>query len=126
MKNFDKNKNSILDFLGDINLENLNVLDFVNIDDIHENIDFDEITDIIRDGDGFNVDIIYYTKAMEYLMDNDPSLKESLGLASDMGFTPENLNSETLASILANEKLAEEWEDKRSEIESFLESLEWD
>ena len=116
----------ILDYLSSIEIDNLSVSDYIKLDNIHENIDFDEITEIIYSNNGFNVEIIYHHKAMEYLMDNDPSLKESLGLASDMGFTPENLNSETLASILASERIAQDWESKRGEIESFLESLEWD
>jgi hypothetical protein len=44
-------------------------------------------------------EIIYYSKAVNYLLENDASLRESLGLANDLGFTLDNLNSETLATI---------------------------
>ena len=44
-------------------------------------------------------EIIYYYKAIKYLSENDASLNESLELAFDMGFSLENLNSETLATI---------------------------
>ena len=44
-------------------------------------------------------EIIYYYKALEYLMEYDTSLVESLSLAEDFGLTPSNLNSETLATI---------------------------
>ena len=44
-------------------------------------------------------EIIYYHKALAYLMENDASLVESLSLAEDFGLTPSNLNSETLATI---------------------------
>jgi len=44
-------------------------------------------------------EIIYYSKAVNYLLENDASLRESLDLANDLGFTLDNLNSETLATI---------------------------
>jgi len=44
-------------------------------------------------------DILYYNRAMEYLSENDWTLTESLQLAHEMGFSLENLNSETLATI---------------------------
>ena len=44
-------------------------------------------------------DILYYNRAMEYLSENDWTLKESLQLAHDLGYSLENLNSETLATI---------------------------
>jgi len=37
---------------------------------------------------------------MEYLMDNDISLSESLALASDIGYETKELGSELLATIL--------------------------
>ena len=44
-------------------------------------------------------EIIYYNRAIKYLAENDSSLRESLSLASDLGYTLENLSSETLATI---------------------------
>ena len=44
-------------------------------------------------------DIIYYSRAMEYLSENDNRLTESFQLAHDLGYSLENLNSETLATI---------------------------
>ena len=44
-------------------------------------------------------EIIYYNRAIEYLSEHDWSLRESLSLANDFGFSCENLSSETLATI---------------------------
>lgn len=44
-------------------------------------------------------EVIYYHKAMKYLSENDPSLRESLEIAREYGFDVKNLNSETLATI---------------------------
>lgn len=65
-------------------------------------------------------DIIYYSKAMEFLKEHDPSLNESLGLASELGYDPSDLNSETLATLLNQQKLFEEWSELSSEIEEYF------
>src|ERR1700753_1717421 len=51
-------------------------------------------------------DIIYYSKAMEYLSENDASLIESLGLAQELGYTAGKLNSELLATLLYQQNLS--------------------
>ena len=56
-------------------------------------------------------EIIYYYRATEYLLENDSSLRESLDLASDMGCTLENLNSEVLATLLYQRNLLESIEE---------------
>lgn len=67
-----------------------------------------------------NVEIIYYSVAIEYLKENDPSLHESLRIASEYGFTPDNLSSEVLASLLASENEREMWYEFESELEEFI------
>jgi len=47
----------------------------------------------------YEQEIIYYSKAMNYLIENDPSLRDSLGIAEEYGSSLESLSSETLASI---------------------------
>lgn len=42
---------------------------------------------------------IYYSSAMKYLAENDPTLTESLELAEDYGYKPSQLNSCLLATI---------------------------
>ena len=47
----------------------------------------------------YEQEIIYYHNAIEYLSNNDSSFTNSLKLASELGFSCENLNSETLATV---------------------------
>jgi len=64
----------------------------------------DEIQEELQDNGFFTEDIIYYSRAIEYLKENDPSLSESLELAAECGFETQNLNSELLASLHASRK----------------------
>jgi hypothetical protein len=85
-------KDSSLD--GHIDIDYILNKEFDNEDDLKE-----EILEHIR-----QQDIIYYATAMEYLRENDPSLRDSLSLASDICCELESLNSETLATILFHNK----------------------
>lgn len=88
------------------------------------NESFEELETLLNDGDAFNQEVIYYQSAMEYLKANDDSLIESLSLASDMGYSLDNLNSEILASLLKTQNTREDWEECKSEIEDFFEELQ--
>tara|TARA_R110000751_G_scaffold44694_1_gene102065 strand:- start:69 stop:503 length:435 start_codon:yes stop_codon:yes gene_type:complete len=66
--------------------------------------DSDQIYDALKENGFFDVEIIYYSKAMEYLKEHDNSLSESVELATEYGYTLENINSETLASLHASRK----------------------
>lgn len=85
-------------------------------EDVYE--DIDTIRSEVEDN--LNIEIIYYSNAIEYLMENDPSLNESLRIASEFGFTPDNLNSEVLASLLASENERDIWYEFESELEDFI------
>jgi hypothetical protein len=50
-------------------------------------------------------EIIYYSNAVQYLLDHDTSFNESLILAHDLGFEVENLNSEVLATLHYQDQL---------------------
>lgn len=71
-----------------------------NLENIKEQnfCDFDEFKQYLIDV--YNNEIIYYDTALEFLKNNDTSLKNSLKLASDLGLELKNLNSEILASLL--------------------------
>ena len=71
----------------------------------------------------FDEEIIYYSRALEYLSENDPSLRESLELAAGMGYGVGDLNSELLASILASEKNRKTWSSHRDEITEMIEAI---
>lgn len=90
-------------------------------DEDHQN--FDDLQQAIEDGNGFDIEIIYYSNAIEYLRDNDASLRESLELAADMGYEVKNLNSEILASLLASQNSRSEFAELETEINDFFEKL---
>ena len=111
----------IEDFLRGLNVENLDVLEYVDVDEVNS---FDDVYEAIEDANGFDVEIIYYRSAMEYLMHHDTSLSESLEIASDMGFEVKNLSSEVLASLLASQRCREDFESWRDTIDEFFDELE--
>ena len=112
----------IEEFLSELNTE-MDVLNCIDIDNIDHEDAFESIVDMINDNNGFNIDIIYYSKAIEFLSKNDPSLNESLSLAHDMGFTVDNLNSEVLASLLKTENVKNDFYELEDEINDFFEEL---
>jgi len=64
---------------------------------------------------------IYYSNAIDYLKENDSSLKESLEIAAEYNYTLENLSSETLASLLASK---EERENFKIDLSALIEDIE--
>ena len=114
----------ISDFLETLISENKIDIDinyFTNYNDFNS---FDEISEHLDDQGAFNIDIIYHSVAIEYLSENDPSLQESLSLASELGYETENLNSELLASLLASQEVRNDFYNLESEITTFFEELE--
>lgn len=101
--------------LQDLSLEYLgeDATEFINcLDELDEYTDTHQIFDDLHDNGFFTVDIIYYSKAIEYLKENDPSLCESLEIASEYDYSLQNLNSEALASLHASRDRENKfWED---------------
>tara|TARA_R110000796_G_scaffold23743_2_gene67903 strand:+ start:4701 stop:6710 length:2010 start_codon:yes stop_codon:yes gene_type:complete len=81
---------------------------------------FDELEEAVDNNGFFQQEVIYYATAMNYLREEDNSLTESLGLAADMGYQTENINSELLASILKSERVRESFYELRTEIDDFF------
>jgi hypothetical protein len=79
--------------------------------------DLDDLKNELKEyfEDSINEDVIYYSVAIDYLKENDPSLKNSFNLAVELGYTLDNINSEVLASLLKTQK-------NQKEFEEFLES----
>jgi hypothetical protein len=100
--------------------ENINNVDFEAYLSGEEFTTFEEVRDLLEENNAFNVEIIYYSEAMRYLMQNDNSLRNSLELAADFGYELKNLNSETLASLLASENARNEFYELESEIINIL------
>lgn len=121
--NNDIMKTKIENFLSKLSTE-VDVLNLIDIDNIDHDNAYDSIYEMIDDNDGFNIEIIYYSRAMDYLRENDPSLNRSIEIASDMGFSLNDINSETLASLLASQNAREDFSELEDEINDFFLELE--
>ena len=115
-----ENKTEIkLNLLENIYIENLNIVEFIehdfeyirNADDLYEELESNE---------AFNIDIIYYSRAMTYLSENDFSLSESIEIAVQHGYSLENINSELLASLHASQKAREDFWRCKNDINEIL------
>jgi hypothetical protein len=106
-------------FLNTLSCENVDIAYFAT-----EDTDtFEALRDAIYDGNGFDVEIIHYTNAIEYLKENDPSLRDSVEIANDMGYTTDSINSELLASLLASRNARIDFDELEDDITDFLEEL---
>ena len=61
-------------------------------------------------------EVIYYSNAIKYLQENDPSLCDSMAIAQEMGYSPKDLNSELLATMLKQQNDKEELSKLEDEI----------
>lgn len=102
----------------------ITVLDYVDIEQINTPFAFDDIFEQIAVNGGFDIEIIYYSEAIDYLSDNDPSLSESIGLAIERGFSLDSLDSATLASLLASQTERDDFCNLADEINAFFEELD--
>lgn len=121
--NYDEACTRIEDFLSSLYCEDLEILDFVNIGGLDIEDPFFDIESTIRDNHGFNVEIIYYTVAMDYLREHDPSLTDSMNIAAEYGYEAQNIDSELLASLLASRQTETQFYELRTEIEVFFEEI---
>ena len=103
---------------------NDNLINYVDIEAIDENDAFTSIYEMIEENYGFNCEVIYYSNAIRYLQENDPSLRESLEIAAEYGYEVKILNSEILASLLKSQNVRDEFLYFRDEINEFFQELE--
>ena len=106
--------------------QDIDILYHTTIEDIDINNAFESIYEMLDNNRAFNVEIIHYSNAIEYLKENDPSLNESLSIAEEYGYTPSKLNSEVLASLLASRNALEEFNELQTEIEEFFNEIQED
>ncbi len=115
-------KTKIENFLQNLETE-IDILNCIDIDNIDMNNAYESIYEMIEDSNGFNIEIIYYHKAMEFLLNNDNSLRDSFEIASELGYNVSDLNSEILASLLASKLVREEFCELEDEINNFFEDI---
>ena len=94
--------------------------DYLDEDDIEDINDVDDLYNDLDNDEAFNIDIIYYSRAMTYLSENDFSLSESIEIAVQHGYSLENINSELLASLHASQKARDDFHGITDEIDEIL------
>ena len=100
-------------------LELIDIFKYFNKE--NENFIFDDFREYIVESI-LNFEIIYYSKAIEYLKENDNSLTRSLEIADELGLELANLNSELLATLLYQDKLYNELWEIENEIMQYFEN----
>ena len=118
------------EFLSSVELKDgYNVSDYLNINSnnllsIRESdTHFCYIREMLEDKNAFDTEIIFYSTAIAFLSENDPSLRDSLELAYDIGYDAKDLTSEVLATLLATDMCRDEFESKEDEINEFFTNL---
>lgn len=97
-------------------LQNSIDLDYILNSEFNDLEEFNEtLTDYINE-----YEIIYYSVAIDFLRDNDTSLRESLEIAEEYGYSPKNLSSEILATLLFQKYAHNEAGELIEEIENLL------
>ena len=107
------------EFFKSLDLD-FNILDYIDLDNIES---FEDLAEQLEDKFAEIGEIIYYSNALNYLEENDPSLRESTQIANEMGFETENINSELLASLHNEQRLREQFYELQDEIEDFFDNL---
>jgi len=114
----------IVDFLIEIeNDTKIEILCNIELQHIDFENAFDSISEAIDENNGFDIEIIYYSDAMEYLTRNDNSLRESIEIALDYGYELKNINSELLASLLASQNSREQFNNYENEINELFKNI---
>lgn len=86
---------------------------------------YDELREAIENDNGFDIEIIYYSTAIQYLKDYDSSLNISIQIALEFGYELKNINSELLASLLASQIEREKFYSYENKISSFFNELNY-
>lgn len=92
--------------------------------DLSEFTSFDGLKDYVQDNNLLDGEIIYYSNAIKYLAENDASLRDSLEIAAEYGYSVENLSSEVLASLLYSRNLENEFYELEDKIASYYDDVE--
>ena len=80
--------------------------DYIDLEEILDDAqDLNEFEEAVQEGI-YETDVMYYTEAIKFLAEHDPSLKTSLELVAHCSL--ESLSSEILASALLQELLQDE------------------
>lgn len=110
----------IREFTESINMATM--WEHINVQEFNDCENTEDLREVLEENGYFNVEIIYYENAINYLRDNDPSFKRAFELAQEVDYRIIDLSSEVLASLVATDDLYEQWNKKEQEIQDFIDS----
>ena len=116
-------KNKIEKFLKSLKIDEVKIMDYINIEEIDLENPYDFILSKLDELGAFNIKITEYDDAIEYLKQNDFSLKESLQLAYSYNYNIKELDSKILASFLAGENAVNIFYDLKDDIDTFFNEI---
>ena len=115
----EERKNELLGKLEKLVRDNCEVE--INLDDLDGIHDADDLyTEHAERAINEQTDVIYYSRAIEFLSENDPSLNESLALASELWYSLDDLNSEKLATLLNRQQTQDAYWTIRDKIDEII------
>ena len=95
-----------------------------NVKQYLSEINFDiDLSDYYQEGQIFD-EFNDANEAIKYLQKEDPSLKDFLEIAFELGYDIANLSSEVLATLIYQQQLHEKWNDCSKEIEPYFEAYD--
>ena len=109
---------------------NERIASYIDYNEFQEAIDDNKIDDFLNELNDNNnrtftdTEIIYYSNAIEYIKENDQSLRECFDIASEYWYNANDLNSGILASLLATRRNEDEYSKFIDEVVQFVNELE--
>ena len=110
-----ENKNTLTELFNNTRYlsDNIDLNDTLNYNDINTLEDFEEcLNERILE-----IEIIYYSTAIDILKEEDQSLTESLEQAYECGYSITDINSELLATLIIQRRCFDELYDFMQEVE---------
>lgn len=120
IKTKDEKKADLWKRLNELTMDALDFYASDHLDDGDLDSGTDAVIDWLQEAINDEAEIIYYSRAIEFLQENDPSLTRALEIAQEFGYSLDDLNSEKLATILNYEILTEELGKIRDEIDDLI------
>ena len=91
--------------------EELNTFNYICDLDINYILEDCETTEEVREAVEQAIqedEVVYYNNAIKFLAEEDQSLRESLEIAMEYGYSIEEINSELLATLLSQSRMMNE------------------
>ncbi len=115
-----KTGQQIREFCESIHMSNM--WEYINAHEFNQCENTEDLREGLEENGYFRQEIVYYSNAIKYLAENDPSLTRGIEIALELGYEARDLNSELLASLVHSDDLYEQWNINEDKIQEFIDS----